>query len=205
MWPGLISGGLKLLGGAGGKALGGLLGAGMQAGGYSKFGQSGQTQSQEDLESPFSKTQGLVDRMTNFSQYSAPMADMNLQAGNKSVEDSMMMGQSGSQANAIKNRLKNQNMGSMYGQYQQGLNSATQHQMGIDKQVSGQMQDQRINSQRVQRAQGNKLGLMGQSLMPQMDAFGQGGLMDSLSGGLGQAGKWMNAKFGQTPMPGGGQ
>ena len=152
---GLIPGAMNFLAGGGGKALGGLLGAGLGMKGYNKMGQAAQTQSMEDLQSPFAQSQNLINRMTNFSQYSAPMADMNLQAGNKAVEDSMMMGQGGSQANAIKNRLKNQNMGAMYGQYQQGLGNAAQMQQGIDSQVSNQMQQQRNFANKVKMTQGN--------------------------------------------------
>lgn len=200
---GLLASGMKFLAGGGGKALGGLLGAGLGMKGYNKMGQAAQTQSEEDLRTPFSRSQDLVGRMTNFSQYSAPMADMNLQAGNKAVEDSMMMGQSGSQANAIKNRLKNQNMGAMYGQYQQGLGNAASMQQGIDSQVSGQMQQQRNFANRVNMTQGNIQMNMAGSLLPKQDMYGEGGLLSGAAGGIGNAGDWLNAKFGKTVMPGG--
>ena len=160
------------------------------------MGQAAQTQSMEDLQSPFAQSQNLINRMTNFSQYSAPMADMNLQAGNKAVEDSMMMGQGGSQANAIKNRLKNQNMGAMYGQYQQGLGNAAQMQQGIDSQVSNQMQQQRNFANRVKMTQGNIQMNMAGSLLPKQDMYGEGGLLSGAAGKLGAAGDWLNKRLG---------
>ena len=196
MFPGIIPGAMKFLAGGGGKALGGLLGAGLGMKGYNKMGQAAQTQSMEDLQSPFAQSQNLINRMTNFSQYSAPMADMNLQAGNKAVEDSMMMGQGGSQANAIKNRLKNQNMGAMYGQYQQGLGNAAQMQQGIDSQVSNQMQQQRNFANRVKMTQGNIQMNMAGSLLPKQDMYGEGGLLSGAAGKLGAAGYWLNKRLG---------
>lgn len=186
---GLIPGAMNFLAGGGGKALGGLLGAGLGMKGYNKMGQAAQTQSMEDLQSPFAQSQNLINRMTNFSQYSAPMADMNLQAGNKAVEDSMMMGQGGSQANAIKNRLKNQNMGAMYGQYQQGLGNAAQMQQGIDSQVSNQMQQQRNFANKVKMTQGNIQMNMAGSLLPKQDMYGEGGLLSGAAGKIGELGK----------------
>ena len=196
MFPGIIPGAMKFLAGGGGKALGGLLGAGLGMKGYNKMRQAAQTQSMEDLQSPFAQSQNLINRMTNFSQYSAPMADMNLQAGNKAVEDSMMMGQGGSQANAIKNRLKNQNMGAMYGQYQQGLGNAAQMQQGIDSQVSNQMQQQRNFANRVKMTQGNIQMNMAGSLLPKQDMYGEGGLLSGIAGKLGEWGKGLNTRFG---------
>jgi hypothetical protein len=191
---GLITGGLNLL--SKGKTLGGLLGAGLTMAGMKKQGAAGQTQSMEDLQSPFQRTQDLIGRMTNFSQYSAPMADMNLQAGNKAVEDSQMMGLGGSQANAIKNRLKNQNMGAMYGQYQQGLGQAAGLQGRIDDRVSGQMQAQRNFKNRVGLMQGQQMMNMGQSLLPSTDMYGEGGLLSGAAGKLGQLGGWLNRTLG---------
>jgi hypothetical protein len=193
---GLIPGAMNFLAGGGGKALGGLLGAGLSMKGYNKMGQAAQTQSMEDLQSPFAQSQNLINRMTNFSQYSAPMADMNLQAGNKAVEDSMMMGQGGSQANAIKNRLKNQNMGAMYGQYQQGLGNAAQMQQGIDSRVSNQMQQQRNWANKVGMTQGNIQMNMADKLLPKQDMYGEGGLLSGAAGKLGAAGDWLNKRLG---------
>tara|TARA_B100000686_G_scaffold246853_1_gene256326 strand:+ start:83 stop:670 length:588 start_codon:yes stop_codon:yes gene_type:complete len=191
---GLITGGLNLL--SKGKNLGGLLGAGLTMAGMKKQGAAGQTQSMEDLQSPFQRTQDLIGRMTNFSQYSAPMADMNLQAGNKAVEDAQMMGMGGSQANAIKNRLKNQNMGAMYGQYQQGLGQAAGLQGRIDDRVSSQMQDQRDWSNRVAMTQGQQMMNMGGSLLPRTDMYGEGGLLSGAAGKLGELGGWLNRTLG---------
>lgn len=192
----LIAGGLKLLSGGGGKMLGGLLGAGLTMAGMRKQGAAGQTQSMEDLQSPFQRTQDLIGRMTNYSQYSAPMSDINLQAGNKTVEDSHMMGLGGSQANAIKNRLKNQNTGAMYGQYQQGLGRAAGLQGQIDSTVSGQMQDQRHWKNQIGMTQGQQMMNMGQSLLPSTDMYGEGGLLSGIAGKLGQWGKGLNTRFG---------
>ena len=191
---GLITGGLSLL--SKGKTLGGLLGAGLMGAGMKKQGAAGQTQSMEDLQTPFAQSQGLIDRMTNFGQFSAPFADASTQSGNKAVEDSMMMGMGGSQANAIKNRLKIQNQGAMYGQYQQGLGQAARLQVGIDQSVSDQMQQQRMFKNKVGLAQGQQMMNMGQSIMPAQDMYGEGGLLSGIAGKLGEWGKGLNTRFG---------
>tara|TARA_R110002020_G_scaffold55264_1_gene153416 strand:+ start:629 stop:1228 length:600 start_codon:yes stop_codon:yes gene_type:complete len=199
MWQGVIGAGLNWL--SKGKNLGGLLGAGLMGAGMKKQGAAAQTQSMEDLQTPFAQSQGLINRMTNFGQFSAPFADASTQSGNKAVEDSMMMGMGGSQANAIKNRLKNQNQGAMYGQYQQGLGQAARLQGGIDSTVSQQMQGQRDWRNKVQMTQGQQMLNAGQSIMPTQDMYGEGGL---LSGVAGKLGKWGEQLRNTKPIYGGG-
>jgi len=94
---------------------------------------------QEDLEKPYEKSQGLIDRMTNFGQYSGQAMDLASQQGNQGVENAMMMGMGGSQANAIKNRMKRSSLTGVYDKFNQGMGTALNAQMGINKGVSGQM------------------------------------------------------------------
>ena len=75
--------------------------------------------------------------MTNFNQYSGQAMDLASQEGNQGVESAAMMGMGGSQANAIKNRMKRSAMTDVYKQYNQGLKGTLQAQMGLDNRISG--------------------------------------------------------------------
>ena len=134
--------------------------------------------SQQDLEKPFQRQQGLIDRMTNFGQYSGQAMDLASQQGNKGVEDAMMMGMGGSQANAIRNRLKRSSMAGVYDKFNQGLGSAAQLQGGIDQTISGQLEGNRQYSQDIKMSQYNNQMAMGQQLMP------EGGLRGLLGMGM---------------------
>jgi hypothetical protein len=108
--------------------------------------------SEAQLRSPFQNTQGLLDRMTNFGQYSAPAMDMATQAGNQGVQTAMMAGMGGSQANAIRNRLRNSGIN-------QALGNAANMQMKLDSGIAGQLQGQRNMVNQIKM--GQAAGLMG--------------------------------------------
>ena len=162
----------------GGLLMGGL-GAMAQAKGYQQLGNLGKNQpSQGELRGVFGKQQGLVDRMTNFGQYSGQAMDLASQEGNQGVESAMMMGMGGSQANAIRARMKRSAMGDVYNRFNQGLGDAATLQGGIDKHISGQMQGQRDFSNQIGMAQAGGLMQLGQGMMPEggyRDLLGQAG------------------------------
>ena len=146
--------------------------------------------SEKSLRSTFSGSQGLIDRMTNFNQYSGGAMDLATQAGNQGVQDAMMMGMGGSQANAIKNRLKQSGVNKAYQSFQGGLGNAAQLQSGIDSNIAGQMQTARNNAMQAKLGQAGAMmgigaGMMGQNglstLGGKLDAFGKTGL-DGLIG-----------------------
>jgi len=117
------------------------------------------------LQDPFQNTQGLINRMTNFGQYSGQSMDLASMQGNKGVEDAMMMGMGGSQANAIKNRMKRSSLAGVYDQYNQGLGQAAGLQQGIDSQVSSQMQSNRDQARNIRMGQyGAQMGIGNQML-----------------------------------------
>ena len=123
-------------------------------------------------EESFGRRQGLIDRMTNFGQYSAPAMDLATQAGNKGVEDAMMMGMGGSQANAIKNRMRRQNLSGVYDNFQQGMGTALGAQMGIDQGIFGQMGQQRQARNNIKMMQANNQMNLGAGMMPEGGARG---------------------------------
>jgi len=133
--------------------------------------------SESDLRSTFSGSQGLIDRMTNFNQYSGGAMDLATQAGNQGVQDAMMMGMGGSQANAIRNRLKQSGVNKAYQSFQSGLGNAAQLQSGIDRNIAGQLQGQRNFSNQIKMQGANRMMGIGQNLMgPQ----GVGGLIGQI-------------------------
>ena len=136
--------------------------------------------SEKSLRSTFSGSQGLIDRMTNFNQYSGGAMDLATQAGNQGVQDAMMMGMGGSQANAIKNRLKQSGVNKAYQSFQGGLGNAAQLQSGIDRNIAGQMQAGRNNAMQAKLGQAGAMMGMGQGLMGQDGLSTLGGHLDAL-------------------------
>jgi len=168
--------------------LGGLIGAGMQYQGYKQLGNLAKNQPDEtELRGVFGKQQGLIDRMSNFGQYSGQAMDLASQEGNKGVEDAMMMGMGGSQANAIRNRLKKSAMGDVYNQYNKGLGQAAGLQGNIDQHISGQLQGQRDFSNQMRMTQAGALMGAGRGMMPEGGLRETGGL---LMNAVGAAGKY---------------
>ena len=138
--------------------------------------------SEQDLRSAFSGSQGLIDRMTNFNQYSGGAMDLATQQGNQGVQDAMMMGQGGSQANAIRNRLKAGGLNEAYANFTKGLGSALTHQRGIDNSIYGQLNQQRQNKYNLGMDRANAQMNIGQSLLP------EGGIGGLLNIGMSQMG-----------------
>tara|TARA_R110002012_G_scaffold245632_2_gene420625 strand:- start:468 stop:986 length:519 start_codon:yes stop_codon:yes gene_type:complete len=130
----------------------------------------------------FGKTQGLIDRMTNFSQYSGGAMDLANQEGNKGVEDAMMMGMGGSQANAIRNRMKQSGLNKAYQQMTAGLGDAAKMQAGLDKGIFGQMNTQQDYKNQIGQQNANMQMGIGASLLP------EGGMRGLLGLGLGSLG-----------------
>ena len=155
--------------------IGGLLG---MKRGYDAMGNLAKNQPSEDaLRSTFSNSQGLIDRMTNFGQYSAPAMDMATQAGNQGVQTAMMAGMGGSQANAIRNRLRNSGVNQAYSNFNQGLGNAARLQMGIDQNIAGQLQGQRNFQNQVRMGRANAMMNIGEQLMPEGGVRNFGGLL----------------------------
>lgn len=151
--------------------------------GHDQMSSIGQNQpSDKQLRGAFSGTQGLLDRMTNFGQYSGQAMDLASQEGNQGVESAMMMGMGGSQANAIRNRMKRSAMGDVYSQYNKGLGQAAGLQGGIDKHISGQLESNRQYSDAIKMQQANSMMGLGKGLLPE---DGLQGLLKLGMGGLG--------------------
>jgi len=135
------------------------------------------------LQDPFQNTQGLINRMTNFGQYSGQSMDLASMQGNKGVEDAMMMGMGGSQANAIKNRMKKSAMGDVYNQYNKGMSNMVGHQGRIDQTVSSQMHQNAQDANQIRMGQAGAMMGIGQNIMGGAEGMGKFGA------GLGSLGK----------------
>ena len=143
----------------------GLLGAASAYSGHRQQMGLAKQPSESDLRSTFSGSQGLIDRMTNFNQYSGGAMDLATQAGNQGVQDAMMMGMGGSQANAIKNRLKQSGVNKAYQSFQGGLGNAAQLQSGLDSNISGQMSQNRMYSNMIKNKGAQRMMGIGSNLM----------------------------------------
>jgi len=137
---------------------------------------------EDKIRGVWDQSQGIVGKMTNFGQYSGAAMDLASQKGNQGVETAMQMGQGGSQANAIKNRLKQGGMAEAYGAFNKGLGQAGAMQMNIDQGVSGEMSKQLEHQRDLRLAQGQAMQEQGGMMMP--DMFGKTGLLSKIGGGL---------------------
>ena len=138
--------------------------------------------SSDELRQDFSKSQGLIDRMTNFNQYSGPAMDLASMQGNQGVETALMSGMGGSQANAIRNRLKSAGLNKAYQNFTAGLGDAARLQSGLDDRIFGQVNKQRdYKNQLLEDKADFRMGI-GKQLMP------EGGLRGLLGIGLSQIG-----------------
>ena len=139
---------------------------------------------EEELRGAFSGSQGLINRMTNFGQYSGQAMDLASMQGNKGVEDAMMMGMGGSQANAIRNRMQRSSLTGVYDKYNQGLGSALSAQMGIDRGISSQLRAQEDQSRMIRHGQFKGQMGIGDKLMGEKGLRGLGGMLGSLPGAM---------------------
>ena len=148
----------------------GLLGLGMNRAGSRDMNRAATPMSYAQASQPFQQSQDLIDRMTNFNRYSGGAMDLATQAGNQGVQTAMMMGQGGSQANAIKQRLRNAGINQAYQNFTSGLGDAARLQSDIDKQIAGKMYgDDMYQRQYRMREGGMKrdagMGLMSDALV----------------------------------------
>ena len=141
-----------------------------------------QPSGQELRDQSFGRSQGLIDRMTNFNQYSGQAMDLASQQGNKGVEDAMMMGMGGSQANAIKNRMKRSSLTGVYDKFNQGMQAQQGMQQGIDNQIFGRMNQQQDYKNDIGMMQANAQMGLGSQLLPE---GGIRGLLGQAMGGMG--------------------
>tara|TARA_Y100000004_G_scaffold196251_1_gene265679 strand:- start:800 stop:1426 length:627 start_codon:yes stop_codon:yes gene_type:complete len=148
----------------------GLLGLGMNRAGSRDMRRAATPMSYAQASQPFQQSQDLINRMTNFNRYSGGAMDLAAQAGNRGVQTAMMMGQGGSQANAIRQRIQNTGMNQAYQAFQENLGQAAGLQSDIDRQIAGKMygddayqREYRMREGSMQRDAG--MGLMGDALV----------------------------------------
>lgn len=194
----------------GGDALGGMLGAGMMQQGAQQQNAANRPPSLGSLRGVFQNTQNMINSSTDWSNFSGKGADDSLQAGNDSVRTAAMMGQGGSAANAIRNRVKSATDNSTYEQFQQNKNAMIPHQMNIDNAVFGQNNANQTASNAYKTSRGQELYKTGRHMLGQMNN-GQGmdyqkmmGTMQNGFGGLLQkAGNFLQPEQQQPYGPSG--
>jgi hypothetical protein len=156
-----------------------LLGAYTAAQGHQKQMGLANMPSEKDLRSTFSNSQDLINQMTNFNQYSGGAMDLATQAGNQGVETALQSGLGGSQANAIRNRLKAGLQNKAYAHHQKGIGDALTHQRGLDSDIFAQLNQDRGVARSIKNLGAQRQMGIGQNLMgPQ----GVAGLMGQIGG-----------------------
>ena len=131
-----------LLGFATSKAGQNIIGGIGSALGYRKanqqLNQSMSAPNEAQLRRMYDRSQGMIDEMS-YGNAMSPIMDLATMQGNKAVEDSMMMGMSGSQGNAIRNRMQNNAATDLYNAYQNNAAQRFDAQNQIDTNVFNQM------------------------------------------------------------------
>lgn len=169
----------------------GLRGAFLNRQGSRQMENSFKPDSYETLANPYAKSQGLINKQTNFGNYSSGAMDLSNMQGNTAANTAMMAGMGGSAANALRNRMRASGISDAYKNFTAGLGDAARQQYGIDSNISNQMFSQNQAQRGFQEQQGRimkgtGLGLMSSGLdaySKQTDAERQGNL-----GQIGQLG-----------------
>ena len=148
----------------------GLLGLGMNRAGSRDMSRAATPMSYAQASQPFQQSQDLIDKMTNFNRYSGGAMDLATQAANQGVQTAMMMGQGGSQANAIRQRIQNRGMNQAYQSFQENLGQAAGLQSDIDRQIAGKMYGDDMYQRQYRMREGSMqrdagMGLMGDALV----------------------------------------
>ena len=103
-----------------------------------QLNQSMSAPNEAQLRRMYDRSQGMIDEMS-YSNAMSPVMDLATMQGNQGVQDAMMMGMGGSQANAIRNRMQNNAATDLYNAYQQNAGQRFDAQNQIDTNVFNQM------------------------------------------------------------------
>ena len=149
-----------------GKNLQGLVGGAMMHRGMQGLDSAYRPQSEEDLRSPFQNTQNIINRLTDWNQFSGTAADDSLAAGDQAVRTAQMMGpMGGSASQAIKNRMKTAQDSDRYDAWLQNSAAMIDKQQGIDQNIFSAMQGQRLGQQNWLDRKYSGMGQMGSDLL----------------------------------------
>tara|TARA_R100000406_G_C3099666_1_gene121618 strand:+ start:64 stop:708 length:645 start_codon:yes stop_codon:yes gene_type:complete len=174
--------------------------------GQRQMDQSFKPNTYEELAAPYQKSQALIDRQSNFGNYSSGAMDLAMMQGNQAANTAAMMGMGGSAANMLRNRMKASGINDAYRNFTAGLGDAARAQYGIDSNISNQMFSQNQNNRMYQGLKGEQNYNMGQGMLTDAmtsygnmtdeerkkmfqpigqlgnDIFGRGGLLQGVMG-----------------------
>ena len=198
MLGGLLSAGANLLGGKGigdmigqgvqgvtnflskGKNLQGLVGGAMMHKGWQDKGRANRLPSIDSLKGLFENSQGLINKMTDWNQFSGAAADDSTEAGNQAVRTAAMMGPMGGSANlALKNRMKLGQDSDRYKAWQENMQNMVGHQKDIDSSIFAQHQGNLKDRRNFLTDRANTVGGMGGAIVDDLgmntgDIFNKG-------------------------------
>lgn len=128
-----------------------------------QLNQSMSAPNEAQLRRMYDRSQGMIDEMS-YGNAMSPVMDLATMQGNQGVQDAMMMGMGGSQANAIRNRMQNNAATSLYNAYQQNAAQRFDAQNQIDTNVFNQMnQVNNMNRARMFAQGGDDRNMFGQT------------------------------------------
>jgi len=133
--------------------------------GRQQMDQSFKPNTYEELADPYQKSQALVDKQSNFGNYSSGAMDLSMMQGNTAANTAMMSGIGGSAANALRNRMRASGINDAYKNFTAGLGDAARAQYGIDSNISNQMFSQNQNNRLYQGLKGEQNYNMGQGML----------------------------------------
>mgnify|MGYP003145967800 CR=1 FL=1 len=176
-----------------GKNLQGLVGGAMMHKGWQDKGRANRLPSIDSLKGLFENSQGLINKMTDWNQFSGAAADDSTEAGHQAVRTAAMMGPMGGSANlALKNRMKLGQDADRYKAWQENMQNMVGHQKDIDSSIFAQHQSNLSDRKEFLTDRANTVGGMGGLIMDDLgidigDIFnkgsqGIGGLLKKIPG-----------------------
>ena len=149
-----------------GKNLQGLMGGATMGYASNKLDQNWAPQSEDAMRNIFKNTQGAIDRIGKWSNFSGAAADESTEAGNQAVRSALQSGaHGGSAALAIKNRMKLGQDTDKYNAWLKNQANVVQQQQGLDSNIFNAMRQDRGLQQNYRHGKYTGIGQMGHDIL----------------------------------------
>jgi len=149
-----------------GKNLQGLMGGATMGYASNKLDQNWAPQSEDAMRNIFKNTQGAIDRIGKWSNFSGAAADESTEPGNQAVRASLQAGgHGGSAALAIKNRMKLGLDNQKYDAWLKNQANVVQQQQGLDSNIFNAMRQDRGLQKNYRHGKYTGIGQMGHDIL----------------------------------------
>ena len=149
-----------------GKNLQGLMGGATMGYAMNKLNQNWAPQSEDSMRNIFQNTQGAINRIGKWSNFSGAAADEATEPGNQAVRASLQAGgHGGSAALAIKNRMKLGLDNQKYDAWLRNQANVIQQQQQLDNNIFNAMRQDRSNLQNFRHGKYTGIGAYGHDIL----------------------------------------